>query len=135
MTKRISATALLVSAALVAGLLAACQKSPTEGDTAATAAAPGDPVHGKQVFTSLCSTCHGPDGNGVKGLGKSLVESEYVKKSSDADLFKLVTHGRAVNDPLNTTKVAMPPRGGNPALTDQDIRDAVSYVRTINKAG
>jgi mono/diheme cytochrome c family protein len=89
--------------------------------------------HGKQVFETTCATCHAPDGTGVKGLGKSLVDSEYVRKSSDADLVKMAIAGRPVDDPLNTTKVAMPPRGGNAALSDSDIADAVSYVRTLNK--
>jgi mono/diheme cytochrome c family protein len=134
MSQRISTVALLAAAALVGGMLAACQTSSTEEDASATASVPGDAAHGKQVFTTTCSTCHGTEGTGVKGLGKDLVDSEFVEKSSDAELVKMVLHGRPLDDPLNTTKIAMPPRGGNPALSDQDVRDAVAYVRTINKA-
>jgi mono/diheme cytochrome c family protein len=134
MSQRISTVALLAAAALVGGMLGACQKSSTEGGASATASAPGDAAHGKQVFTTTCSTCHGNDATGVKGLGKDLVDSEFVEKSSDAELVKMVLDGRPLDDPLNTTKIAMPPRGGNPALSDQDVRDAVAYLRTINKA-
>jgi mono/diheme cytochrome c family protein len=124
----------LVAALFACGMLVACQKGSSEGGATATASAPGDAVHGKQVFMTTCSTCHGTDGKGVKGLGKDLVDSEFVKTKSDADLVKMVSNGRAMNDPLNTTKIAMPPKGGNPALSDKDIRDAVAYLKTINKA-
>lgn len=43
-------------------------------------------------------------------------------------------NGRPVNDPLGTTTIAMPPKGFNPALSDKDIRAAVAYLRTLNKA-
>jgi disulfide bond formation protein DsbB len=90
----------------------------------------GDAAHGKQIFETTCATCHGADGTGVKGLGKPLVASEFVKKTSEANLAKMVIEGRPVDDPLNTTKVAMPPRGGNAGLSDGDIADAVAYVKT-----
>ena len=40
--------------------------------------------------------------------------------------------GRASDDPLNTTGIAMLPRGGNPSLTDDDLKDLVAYMRTLN---
>ena len=113
-------------AILLGSLLVACQKSEE-------AAAPkaGDAVHGKQIFTTLCATCHAADGTGVKGLGKSLVTSEYVHKASDDQLVELVERGRDAKDPLNSTGIAMPPKGGNAALTTKDIQDVVAYVRTL----
>src|SRR5262249_38319697 len=42
--------------------------------------------------------------------------------------------GRQPWDPLNTTKVQMPPRGGNPMLSDDDLRDIIAYVRTLQPA-
>jgi cytochrome c5 len=39
----------------------------------------------------------------------------------------------ARGDPLNTTGVAMPPKGGNPAMSEQDIADIVAYMRTIHQ--
>jgi disulfide bond formation protein DsbB len=38
-----------------------------------------------------------------------------------------------MSDPLNTTGIAMPPKGGNPALTDGQIVDIVAYLRSIQK--
>ncbi|WP_416201847.1 hypothetical protein [Thermoflexus sp.] len=26
----------------------------------------------------------------------------------------------------------MPPKGGNPALTDQDLADIIAFIRTLN---
>jgi len=111
-------------------LLSACQKGPTEGGGQSAA---GDVEHGKQVFTTTCATCHATDGTGVKGLGKSLVASEYVRKSSDDQLVEMISRGRDAKDPLNTTGVAMPPNGGNAALVDKDLRDVVAFLRGLNK--
>ena len=108
---------------------AGCSKGGGESSSATA----GNLAHGKEVFESTCATCHAADGTGVKGLGKALVDSEYVKKSKDADVVKMVIEGRAVDDPLNTTKIAMPPRGGNAGLSDSDVADAVGYLRTLVK--
>lgn len=93
----------------------------------------GDAAKGKDAFIGTCSACHGPDGKGVTGLGKDLTKSEFAIKLSDADFILFITKGRSSSDPLNTTKVDMPPRGGNPALKDQDLADIVTFVRTLQK--
>jgi disulfide bond formation protein DsbB len=41
--------------------------------------------------------------------------------------------GRPATDPLNPTGVDMPPRGGNPALTDDDLVDIVAFLRSIHE--
>jgi disulfide bond formation protein DsbB len=41
--------------------------------------------------------------------------------------------GRPASDPLNTTGVDMPPRGGNPAFSDNDLKNIVAYLRTIQQ--
>ena len=35
------------------------------------------------------------------------------------------------DDPLNATGIATLPKGGNLALTDQQIMDIIAYVRTL----
>jgi mono/diheme cytochrome c family protein len=115
-------------ALLLGFALVACQKQSTDGAKTGT----GDAEHGKQVFATTCATCHAMDGTGIKGLGKTLVGSEFVRKSSDDQLVEMITRGRDAKDPLNTTGVAMPPNGGNAALTDKDLRDVVAFVRTLN---
>ena len=112
--------------------LAACGgggQSPTS-----TPAGPvGDPAKGQTLFTGTCSACHGPDATGIAGLGKDLTTSTFVAEQSDAQLVEFIKTGRTASDPLNTTGIDMPPRGGNPALTDQDIADIVSFLRSIHK--
>lgn len=93
----------------------------------------GDAAKGEAQFKSTCVSCHGPDATGITGLGKNLTTSEWAKSQSDADLVLFLTKGRPASDPLNTTGVDMPPRGGNPALKDQDLADIVAYVRTLEK--
>jgi len=94
---------------------------------------PGDAGKGKAKFEATCSPCHGMDAKGVTGLGKDLTTSKFAKSLPDAQLVTFITRGRDVSDPDNTTGVAMPPRGGNPTLTDQDLADIVAYIRTLQK--
>lgn len=93
----------------------------------------GDAAKGQTLFAGTCSACHGPDATGVVGLGKDLTTSTFVAEKSDSELVAFIQTGRPASDPLNTTGIDMPPRGGNPALTDQDLADIVSYLRSIHK--
>jgi disulfide bond formation protein DsbB len=93
----------------------------------------GDAAAGQTQFVSTCSACHGPDAKGMPGLGKDLTTSEFAKGKTDDELVAFITKGRDPSDPLNTTGVAMPPRGGNPALDDEDLYDIVAFVRTLEK--
>ncbi len=89
---------------------------------------------GEQIFHSLCMACHGFDAKGIVGLGKSLIGSEFANSLSDEELVQFIIVGREVRDPLNTTGVAMPARGGNPSLTDENLADVVAYIRSLNVA-
>lgn len=99
----------------------------------AAEAAPTAPSadHGKQLFTATCTGCHGNQGQGIPHLGKDLHHSQFATGLSDAQLTDFITQGRAANDPLNTTHVPMPPKGGNPALSPQDISDIVAFLRQL----
>jgi disulfide bond formation protein DsbB len=130
MKQRATPKFLLIAAALGL-LLAACGGGAAE-PTAAPAPA-GDAAHGKTVFDSTCVACHGPDAKGLPNLGKDLTTSEFVASQSDAQLVEFIKTGRPISDPANTTGVDMPPKGGNPALTDQDIADVVAYIRTLHQ--
>ncbi len=118
--------------ALVSVFLAACGGGGAASPTAAPIP-PGDAGRGKTVFEGTCAACHGPDATGLPGLGKDLTTSEFAKGKSDAELVAFVKVGRPTSDPLNTTGVEMPARGGNAALTDQDLADVVAYMRTLQK--
>lgn len=142
MTKRMTIVSLLM---LLVLLLAACggRKSEAASPAPDQAAAPaaeeqaaavqGDPAKGEQLFQTGCNACHGPDATGVQGLGKSLHagESEFVSTQSDDELVEFIKKGRQPGEPGNTTGVAMPPKGGNPALSDEDIYHIVAWLRTL----
>ena len=87
-------------------------------------------AHGEQMFI-VCTACHGPDGRGIPGLGKDLVEGEFATTATDEELHALILNGRPIWDPANTTMVDMPPKGGNPALTDEDIDAIIAYIRSL----
>lgn len=93
----------------------------------------GDAEAGKDLFAGTCSACHGPEGKGVPGLGKDMTTSEFIAGKTDDELVAFVKVGRDPSDPLNTTGVAMPPKGGNPALSDEDLYDIVAFIRTLHK--
>ena len=48
-------------------------------------------------------------------------------------MLEFVKVGRPTGDPLNTTGVDMPPKGGNPALSEEDLYDIVAYIRAIHQ--
>jgi mono/diheme cytochrome c family protein len=91
----------------------------------------GDADKGKNLFATTCAACHGPNGEGVQGLGKPFTGSEFLKGKNDDDLLAFVKKGRPPGDPDNTTGVDMPPKGGNPALSDDDLRDIIAFLRTL----
>ena len=75
--------------------------------------------------------CHGAGGQGSPRLGKSLVDNAFSQNLSDAELVEFLRQGRSAGDPLNELGVDMPPKGGNPALTDADLASIVAYLRSL----
>ncbi|MFO0839939.1 MAG: cytochrome c [Phycisphaerae bacterium] len=88
--------------------------------------------NGRKLFLGTCASCHGVGGEGMPGQGKPFTSSEFIAQRDDAAMLAFLKVGRQPWDPLNTTKVQMPPRGGNPMLTDDDLRDVLAFVRTLN---
>lgn len=93
----------------------------------------GDAAAGEELYNSNCIACHGPGGEGIEGLGKPFTTSDFVHGQSDEDLLAFIKQGRPISDPENTTGVDMPPKGGNPALTDDQILDIIAYIRTLEE--
>lgn len=124
-------THMLFFALVVVALLAAACETPPE--------APPEPAYsaemiaeGETLFVQTCSACHGPDAKGVPNLGKDLTTSEFVTDNDDDEMFAFVLEGRPSGHELNTTGIDMPPRGGNPALTDAGIRAIIAFMRSIH---
>ena len=129
---------LLVVAAAMALALAACGggddsgSETTSGSSDGGTALVGNAVDGAAVYSGTCSSCHGPDLGGLEGLGKPLAPSEFVTANTEDELVAFIEVGRPAGDPANTQGVDMPPKGGNPSLTDQDLHDVAAYLKAQN---
>lgn len=90
-----------------------------EAEAALAANAPVEEVvvDGPTVYNGLCKTCHDAGVAGAPITGSDQMAVRLAEKGLDM----LVSN--AING-LN----AMPPRGGNPALTDEQIRVAVEFM-------
>lgn len=93
----------------------------------------GDPQAGEELYNQVCIACHGENGQGIEGLGKPFSTSEFIASQSDQELLEFIKQGRPTSHPDNTTGVDMPPKGGNPALTDDQILDIIAYMRTLQE--
>ena len=93
----------------------------------------GDMQNGEVIFSQTCQACHGVGGIGVQGLGKDMTVSQFIAEKDDPALLEFLKKGRDPGDPLNTTGVLMPPKGGNPSLDDQKLLDVIAFVRTLQK--
>jgi len=78
---------------------------------------------GADTFKGKCAMCHGADGKGDTGMGKSLklrdLGSADVQGQSDADLVNIITNGKG----------KMPKYDGK--LTPDQINDVVKFIRTL----
>ncbi len=116
----------LLGPALLAGALAlACGGGGGAPDAAVVA-------QGHDLFKGTCGTCHGPEAMGMPKLGKNLHGNAFTRDKSDAELVAFIKQGRPATHPDNTTQVDMPPKGGNPALTDEDLIAIIAYLRSIS---
>lgn len=133
-TKR---TVLIIVLMLLMGALAACggagDSASSQAEEEAAPVSMGDADAGKAQYDMLCIACHGPGGEGIEGLGKPFTTSEFLRERSDEEMVEFVKTGRSMSDPLNTTGVDMPPKGGNPALSDDQILDIIAFVRTLQQ--
>lgn len=86
---------------------------------------------GRTEYLKTCTACHGPGGEAKPKLGKDLRTSKFIAEKSDSQMAMFLKVGRNTWDPENTTNVAMPPKGGNPMITDQDLADIVQFIRFL----
>lgn len=77
---------------------------------------------GKATYDAVCNVCHGAGVAGAPKLGDKAAWASRVKAGKD------VLHASALKG-----KGAMPPKGGNPALSDADVKAAVDYMLAASK--
>ena len=133
MLQRTGSTFLRLLLVMPLALAAACGGNSGGGSSSSTGASPETIALGSKHFQATCATCHGKDANGLPKQGKSLLMNPYIIEKSDDELVLFIKTGRPAGDTLNTTGVDMPPKGGNPALGDDDVKAIVAYLRTLQK--
>lgn len=88
-------------------------------------------LRGRILYQRTCSVCHGAEGLGMPGLGRSLKDSDFVRRLSEPEMVEFLKIGRRRDDPANITGVDMPPRGGNSAYTDEDLALMAAFIKHL----
>src|SRR5262245_27203678 len=82
---------------------------------------PAEVEAGGRVYTSTCTGCHGPDGDGVGGINFS--QGKYRRAGSDDDLVRIIVRG--------IPGTPMPPTG----MSEGQAATVVAYLRSMTIAG
>ena len=98
-------------------------QAPAQAALAAPAASAGAaPRSGSEIYGAACVACHATGAAGSPLFGDSAAWAERADQGFEA-LTASVLSGKG----------AMPPKAGNPALTEDEIRSAISYM--LKEAG
>ena len=108
------------SAPAAAGSAPAADAPKAEDKGAAAPAASG--ADGKKVFEATCQACHGGAVPGIPGIGKKDEWASRIKQGKET------LHKHAIEG-FN----AMPAKGGNAGLSDDEVKAAVDYM--ANQSG
>lgn len=82
---------------------------------------------GRTLYENNCAVCHGPDGEGAMPGVRSMTVNTGWPKKSDQELVAMIINGVESTD----GPVSMPPKGGNPSLTEEQIHSIVNYLRRL----
>ena len=85
-----------------------------------------DNAAGQSVYLQPCVACHGANGKGAIPGVADLTDRDGSLSKADAELIKNITEG--FQSPGSF--MAMPPKGGNPGLTEEDVKAVLAYLRT-----
>ena len=84
----------------------------------------GDVANGDKVFHETCVACHGEDGHGaIPGAPDFLKKGGVLSKPHSVLTAHIKNGFQAPGNPM-----AMPPKGANPDLSDQDLKDVHAYL-------
>jgi cytochrome c5 len=101
------------------GAAAQAQAAAAAAEAAKGQVAYGGTLDGKEIFGNLCTGCHTSGAGGAPKLEKA-AWSARIAKGVD------VLHQHAIQGFQD--KGVMPPKGGNPALTDEQVIATVDWM-------
>ena len=86
-------------------------------------------ITGEQVYLQNCLLCHGDDGSGAMPGVPDLMTSRHWMKMDEKVMLERMKKG------IQTQGAAMPmpPRGGNPNLSDHEINLSFQYMKKMMK--
>lgn len=93
----------------------------------AVAQSPGNPKNGEKIFQQHCVGCHGTSGDGLGSDIKGLIvppanfRAEKSRTKTDMELYLAIKQGVLFS----------PMHGWADRLSDQEIRDVLSYIRSL----
>ena len=127
-TKRIEERIAPIGAVYAGATGASAQAAASAAAAAAAAAsgAYGGTLDGKTIFDNLCTGCHTSGAGGAPKLDAAGIGARVASQGLD----ELVT--KAIEGFTGSTGV-MPPKGGNPALTDEQVKATVEWMVTQSK--
>ncbi|WP_028500484.1 c-type cytochrome [Microvirgula aerodenitrificans] len=100
---------------------AAPAPAPVAEAPAAAPAASTEVAAGEAVFKKTCAMCHQTGAAGAPKLGDKADWGPRLAQGKDT-LYKHALEG------FNGNKGAMPAKGGNPSLSDDDVKAAVDFM-------
>jgi len=77
---------------------------------------------GKEIYNGLCVSCHGTGLPGSPQMGDTDEWDERIAKGKDT------LYENAITGYTGPEGHLMPAKGGNPALSDEEVRNAVDYM-------
>ena len=80
-----------------------------------------------EIFKTVCSACHGVNGEGKKPMGPALKGNEFVTKSADADVKATIKDGRS--GAAKKYKEFPSPMPAQKTLSDAEIDSLVKFLK------
>ena len=97
------------------------ESSADETTSVEVAAAASAAVDGQQVYNAGCVACHGVGVAGAPRVGDTGAWTDRISAGLDT----LVAHAI---DGFQGSQGMMPAKGGNPSLSDEEVRAVVEYM-------